>query len=613
MSSKKGSSKKKKSSKKKREKSYKKKKAWHGKKKSGVSGKTGKPDKAGGILSQVPFFRNAERFLNIFNDVILIIGKNKKVLYVNNACRRYGFHTDDLVGKQFTSFIPKKYLPLHAKMWIHLKLGKTVWGKTEICTKKGVLFFSFSSLPIKKKGRFVASLSILREITEQKKAEERIEESEQKFRSIFRGSADAMLIADTQTRALVDCNPAAEKMMGLSKEKILKMRADQLHPRDKVEETMKVFKKQAKGERIIAESEVLTKDKKRIPVSINTAIIKIKGKSYLIGIFRDITEQKKARREMLEAYQAQSSIVENAPFGVFTVDREGKVKYVNPAMLEISGNEEKVFMDINVFKLPSYAKLGLSKKIRECFKGIPFFVGPLEYFSFYSNKRSVRNFTGIPMRDKQGRVEEVMVFVEDLTEIKKAEEELEKSQRKFKHFVSSASAIICKLNPKGKTLYASPYTEELTGYKVRELVGKNWWDVLYPGKLHSQVKDLYEEFKKGDVRDYELRLKTKKGRERVISWSSFNRYEEKGSENRRKAGKKVRDLIEINGVGIDITERKEVEADLKGRTQELEKFNKLAVGRELKMIELKNKVKELKKEIKELETKLKKNQQRNKK
>jgi signal transduction histidine kinase len=76
------------------------------------------------------------------------------------------------------------------------------------------------------------------------------------------------------------------------------MRADQLHPKDILKETMEALKKHAAGDTLLVESEVLAKDKKRVPVSISSALVEIGGEKYLQGVFRDITKRKQAEEEL---------------------------------------------------------------------------------------------------------------------------------------------------------------------------------------------------------------------------------------------------------------------------------------------------------------------------
>jgi len=108
---------------------------------------------------------------------------------------------------------------------------------------------------------------------------------EKTYKTLFENATDSIFIADVETRQLVDCNKSAEKLTGYSREKILSMKADELHPKDKIKETMEGFKKQAEGKIKSVFTEVLTKDKKRISVKVNASAVKIGGKRYNQGIF----------------------------------------------------------------------------------------------------------------------------------------------------------------------------------------------------------------------------------------------------------------------------------------------------------------------------------------
>jgi PAS domain S-box-containing protein len=163
--------------------------------------------------------------------------------------------------------------------WVHKRYKGEDFPATVLLTR------------FKLNGKDVVQATV-RDLSEEKAAEV-------KYEQLFNNAVDAIFIADPATKQLVACNSAAEKLTGYSKDKILSMKADELHPKDKVEETMAGFKKQVEGKINIFSTEVLTKDNKRIPVSINAAAIRMGDKDYVEGIFRDITEEKE-RTEDLE-------------------------------------------------------------------------------------------------------------------------------------------------------------------------------------------------------------------------------------------------------------------------------------------------------------------------
>ena len=161
---------------------------------------------------------------------------------------------------------------------------------------------------------------IIRDITERKKIEEDLKESEKKFRSLFNDAVDAIFIADIFTKKIFDCNRAAEKLLGYSRDKILSMNAVELHPKDKVNQAMNGFKLQLEKKEENIFTEVLTKAKKRVPVSINSSLVHIGEKDYLQGIFRDISLQKFAEEKLKDSEERFHTLFESANDAIWLMD-----------------------------------------------------------------------------------------------------------------------------------------------------------------------------------------------------------------------------------------------------------------------------------------------------
>lgn len=133
------------------------------------------------------------------------------------------------------------------------------------------------------------------------------------------------------------------------------------------------------------------------------------------------------RDEQDKAYRSNQDIIENAPFGIYIVNEDGAIDYVNPAMLEIAGDTFEQFMGINVFTdLPGYQQLGVAAKIKKGFEGEYFRMRSVEYTSKFSDKFTIRNFIGIPLTRDDSR--KVLMIVQDITEAKMAEREQSKQK-----------------------------------------------------------------------------------------------------------------------------------------------------------------------------------------
>ncbi|MBN2077339.1 MAG: PAS domain S-box protein [Spirochaetes bacterium] len=137
--------------------------------------------------------------------------------------------------------------------------------------------------------------------------------------------------------------------------------------------------------------------------------------------------------------------------------------------------------------------------------------------------------------------------IRDITKRMRAEELLRESERKYRTLVEENPFLICTIRPDGDTLFVNRYVQEVTGYSVEEVVGADWWELFYPGKLRAQKDELFRAFETGDVRGYEMQLSCRDGGTRILQWNSFNRWDDDGL------------LVEINGVGMDVTERKRAE------------------------------------------------------
>lgn len=131
------------------------------------------------------------------------------------------------------------------------------------------------------------------------------------------------------------------------------------------------------------------------------------------------------------------SILEVASFGVYIVNQRGGIDYVNASMIAISGDTYEQFSSLNVFRLPSYKKIGLDMKIRAVFEGEAFALDSIEYTSHYSKKTTVRNFVGIPFKEDDEK--KALIYVEDITKIKRAEEEMQKAIAIKSLFISMVS------------------------------------------------------------------------------------------------------------------------------------------------------------------------------
>ena len=165
-----------------------------------------------------------------------------------------------------------------------------------------------------------------------------IKESEEKFRTVFEGAKDAMLIIDTESKKIIDCNKQTESWLGYTKEELLHLsKVFDIHPPDCIERAEEIFDNiiNLKGSNI---NDVLfvKKDGSMVIGEIYGSIIGYhEGKVVQLTV-RDITERKRLEEERIKSEERYHNLIEFANVGIITTEK-GKITQLNRKAEEIYG------------------------------------------------------------------------------------------------------------------------------------------------------------------------------------------------------------------------------------------------------------------------------------
>jgi len=135
-------------------------------------------------------------------------------------------------------------------------------------------------------------------ITERKKAEERLKESEERYRTLFDASIDAVFL-ETIEGEIVDCNEAACKMLGYSRKELIGLNVSDIIPEEVGKDLANISKEIVSKGRIFIESLGKRKDGSIFPTEVNARLIKIGNKHMVVVYVRDVTVQKEAEKEKI--------------------------------------------------------------------------------------------------------------------------------------------------------------------------------------------------------------------------------------------------------------------------------------------------------------------------
>ena len=235
-----------------------------------------------------------------------------------------GYEPEELLGKSPFEFLhpdDKKKLFSLLKDYINAKLKNLFTGKELPTTER--LDFRFKDKEgnyrrFQSTGNIVGNqlLFITRDITKNKKTEEKLRQSEEKFSGIFKSIPDAAFYQATEG-TILDINPAFTRLLGYTKEDILGKNIDGigLYPKDKVEEGKDLTRKTLNEDLNNFETVRQKKDGTLVSVRISTSFVKIKDKiTGIVALYQDITERK--QNEKLQQVLYNISKATNSPISL---------------------------------------------------------------------------------------------------------------------------------------------------------------------------------------------------------------------------------------------------------------------------------------------------------
>jgi PAS domain S-box-containing protein len=265
-----------------------------------------------------------ERFLSLAEaekDIVVIV-QDGAIVFVNSAVTGvFGYGPEDLIGRQFVELLfPEDREPL-SKSYNEIQSGarQPQAGEFKVRDKDGqVKHLQGSGVIIQFRGK-PGLMSVVRDVTDRKRIEEALrqaegrgEESEQRFKAIFDNATDGILLASGEKRKFDAGNAMICRMLGYTPEEIVNLGVDDIHTEEDLPFVREQFDKQMRGEITLAtDIPMKRKDGSVFFADVNAAPIQLHGKTYLMGIFRDVTDRKKVEEGLRQASRAKDEFLAN--------------------------------------------------------------------------------------------------------------------------------------------------------------------------------------------------------------------------------------------------------------------------------------------------------------
>lgn len=339
-------------------------------------------------------------------------------------------------------------------------------------------------------------------------------ESEDRLRRIVETAYEGIFEGDVAGR-ITYVNPYMAGMLGYSPDELLGGLVETYIFPDELAEHRLMAQRRSQGLSDFYERRLLHKDGHAVWALIS-AIPVLDANGQLAGTFAmvsDITERRQAEETLAHERSLLRTVIDNLPVAVYAKDLQGRKILTNPmdlAMMGVASEDAVLNRTDEAFFPPDLAARFMADDQEVITTRRP---GPLREYLVRDAQGNSGWLSGIkvPLLDANGEMRGLIGINQDITERKRAEEELRQSEERYRRIVETTSEGIWQVDPEGRLVFANKRLADILGYTPEELLGRNSEEFVLP----QELEDHYARIKRGKhplTEVYEQRFIARDGR-----------------------------------------------------------------------------------------------------
>jgi PAS domain S-box-containing protein len=483
-----------------------------------------------------------------------IIGKTLDGIITNwnsGAEKMYGYTKDEAINQPISIVIPPDLQSEMTEILTKIRNGQHFDHYQTVRRRKDgkLINVSISVSPIYTTGgALYGASSIGRDITASKQSEEKLHESEEKYRSIYENSNVAILFTVPEGKIL-SANTFACNLFGMNEEEVCATGLDSLIDQNDTR-LPKMLEERNKTGKSKCELTFVRKDGSTFEGEVSSSVfIDSEGNVRTSLLIEDLTEQRRAEVELRKLSRA----IEQSPASIVITDTRGDIEYVNPKFVQVTGYslEEAIGQNPRILKSgerppEEYKQLWDMITTGKEWRG--------EFHNKKKNGELYWEFAVIsPVSDVRGVITHFIAIKEDITERKQIEQALQYEHTLLRTLIDNIpDTIYSKDTSCRKTIANAADLKNMRVHSEAEVIGKDDF-AFYP---KDQAQEFYDDDQRvlsaGDsIINKEECIRDEHGQERWLLTNKLPLRDKTGT------------IIGLAGVGRDITERKKAEEALR--------------------------------------------------
>ena len=502
------------------------------------------------------------------SDAIISIDHESVILFANPAAERvFGYSLSELLGQQVTNLMPDYLRHLHkAAVHAYVKTGQkhTSWKGLQLTG----LHKSGAEIPLEisfgehvRNGRHIFT-GILRDVSERHRIERELRQSQEKYAKMIHSSPDAVTLRSLPDRRYVEVNEGFTRLTGYAAEEVIGKTPSEVGIWSDNPSHVEVLEKLQRDEEVRdVEFEFRTKGGEHRYGAVSATRLTVGTASYMLSISRDITERKKAEVRLSQL----AAIVDSSFDAIIGKTLDGTIVSWNAAAEAVYGYSSAEVVGKSITLLASAEQRHeVDQLLERLARG-----EKIEHHETTRIRKDGQKLivatTLSPVRDTSGKIVGASAISRDISERRRAEQDLRRSEARFASLVQDAPYGIYRVTLEGRFLQVNPALVRMLGYHSEsELLERNiGTDVYNKAELREQLIDEYWRHK--EFTDVEAHWKRKNG-DRIIVRLSGRAVERAEGE-----------IAYFEVFAEDITERRSLERQLL-QSQKMDAIGRLAGG-----------------------------------
>jgi PAS domain S-box-containing protein len=492
--------------------------------------------------------------------IIIWFDENGIIKYANDtALHILGYTREELLKLRVfdldNSFDPKEW----KKMIFDLKLNHTHTFESRLITKENHSFQTESTFKHLEYNGDELFCAFVRNISERKKAERDLLESEKHYKSIIEQSLAGFFIVDIPTKKIISANKAFCEMLGYSKNEITQLAVYDLII-DPTEYTkFQIYEVQHRTKSSTGEREFRKKDGSLIILFINSNPISYKGDIVMSNVAIDITKIKLMEKALTASEEKFRLVADYTYDWEYWMDENGKLIYISPSCERTTGYTRQDFLlDNTLFAkiIHTDFKNAVEKHSKEEFEKEKAYNFNYKIITKFGEIRWINHICQ-PVFNEEGQFLGRRASNRDFTERKIAQDLLVESESRYRAVVEDQTELICRHDENCILSFVNEAYCRYFNRKYDDLIGSCGLDTITSRAKEDAIsffikaKNLLQPFQ------YETQVFLQNGQTRWVEWNTHSILDDQGN------------FVEFQSVGRDITDKKYTEEALETEKEHL--------------------------------------------